>query len=73
MPLSKKMWLTAFAGVSALYGDDTAEESVSFYPAGGVGVYYVLNDEKVVVRADYAIGTEGNRGFYLQFGHPFEK
>ncbi len=31
------------------------------------------NDKKMVVRADLAVGTEGNYGFYLQFGHPFEK
>jgi hypothetical protein len=30
-----------------------------------------LNDEKLVVRADFAIGKEGNQGFYLQFGQPF--
>ncbi len=69
-----KKWVAAvFGGVAALYGDDTRDEGDQFYPAGGVGVFYQLNDEKMVVRADFAVGEDGNYGFYLQFGHPFEK
>jgi outer membrane protein assembly factor BamA len=69
--LNKKWGATIFAGIAALYGDDTIDEGDSYYPAGGVGVYYQINDEKMVIRADFAIGTEGNHGFYLQFGQPF--
>ncbi len=71
--LNKKWGAAIFAGIAALYGDDTIDEGDSYYPAGGAGVFYQINDEKMVVRADFAIGTEGNHGFYLQFGHPFEK
>jgi hypothetical protein len=71
--LTEKWGLTVFAGIAGLYGDDSMDEGDRYYPAGGAGVYYQLNDEKMVVRADFAIGTEGNHGFYLQFGHPFEK
>ena len=69
--LNKKWGATIFAGIAALYGVDTIDEGDSYYPAGGVGVYYQINDEKMVIRADFAIGTEGNHGFYLQFGQPF--
>jgi outer membrane protein assembly factor BamA len=72
--LYKKWGLAAFAGVAYLYGnDDTAQQENEFYPAGGAGVFYRLNDEGMVVRFDVAVGKEGNYGFYLQFGHGFEK
>jgi hypothetical protein len=72
--LYKKWGLAAFAGVAYLYGyDDTAEQKNEFYPAGGAGVFYRLNDEGMVVRFDIAVGKEGNYGFYLTFGHGFEK
>jgi len=68
-----KTWLGAafFCGVAALYGDNSSDKDYKFYPAGGAGLFYVLNDEKMVVRADFSMGTEGNYGFYLQLGHPF--
>ena len=71
MVYKNKVGATVFGGVSALYGYDTGDEDYKFYPAGGAGLFYVLNDEKMVVRADVAVGTEGNYGFYLQFGNPF--
>ena len=57
--------------VSGLNGDDTKDGSDRLFPAGGAGIFYQLNDEKMVVRADFAIGKDGNRGFYLKFGQPF--
>lgn len=69
----KKWGVAVFGGIAVLYGGDTSDEGDDFYPAGGAGVFYQINDEKMVVRADFAIGKEGNHGFYLQFGHPFEK
>ncbi len=70
--ISKKWGAAVFGGVAALYGDGTSDGD-QWYPAGGVGVFYQLNEEKMVVRADFAVGEDGNHGFYLQFGHPFEK
>jgi len=69
--LTKKFGIAAFAGIAALYGDDTVEGNDRLFPAGGVGAFYQLNDEKMVVRADIAIGKDGNHGFYLKFGQPF--
>jgi len=71
--LNKKWGLTVYGGIAALYGDNAVDEGDRYYPAGGVGVFYVLNDEKMVVRADIAVGKDGNHGFYLQFGHAFDK
>ncbi len=69
--LTEKWGIAAFAGIAGLYGDDSVEGNDRLFPAGGAGVYYQLNDEKMVVRSDFAIGKEGNHGFYLQFGQPF--
>ncbi|MBW2564433.1 MAG: BamA/TamA family outer membrane protein [Deltaproteobacteria bacterium] len=69
--LTKKFGIAAFAGIAGLYGDDTLDGNDRLFPAGGAGIFYQLNDEKMVVRADFAIGKDGNRGFYLKFGQPF--
>jgi hypothetical protein len=71
--LNEKWGLATFAGVAVLYGDDAQDENDRFYPAGGGGVFYKLNDEGMVVRGDIAFGKDGNWGFYLTFGHGFEK
>lgn len=71
--LNKKWGVAVFAGVAGLYGYDEVEKDDELFPATGAGVFYRLNDEGMVVRADFAIGKEGNYGFYLQFGHGFEK
>lgn len=71
--LYNKWGLAAFAGAAVLYGYESEEGETELYPAGGAGVFYQLNDEGMVVRADIAFGKDGNHGFYLQFGHGFEK
>lgn len=71
--LNEKWGIAAFAGLAGLYGDDASENNNELFPAGGAGVFYRLNDEGMVVRADIAFGKDGNWGFYLQFGHGFEK
>jgi hypothetical protein len=73
MVYKDKIGAAIFGGVAALYGDDESDEDYKFYPGAGIGLFYVLNDEKMVVRADFAVGSEGNYGFYLTFGHGFEK
>jgi hypothetical protein len=74
MVYKDKVGAAIFGGVAALYGDDeTDEDNNDLYPGIGAGLFYVLNDEKMVVRADFAYGSEGNYGFYIQFGHGFQK
>lgn len=69
--LKGKWGLAIFGGLAVLYGNDAMQGSDQWFPAGGAGIIYQINDEKLVVRADFAIGKEGNQGFYLQFGQPF--
>lgn len=71
--LNDKWGLTGYAGLGVLYGGDSMDDSDRLYPGGGLGAYYKLNKEGMVVRADVAMGKDGNHGFYLQFGHPFSK
>ena len=72
--LYKKWGMSVFTGVAFLYGDKDAdgfESEDQFFPAAGAGVFYQLNDEKMVVRAEFAVGKDDNHGFYLNFGQPF--
>ena len=69
--ITEKWGITAFAGIAGLYGDDSIDGNSRLFPAGGAGAFYQLNDEEMVLRADFAIGKDGNHGFYLKFGQPF--
>jgi hypothetical protein len=62
-----------FAGATCLYGEGRSiDEKETWFPAGGGGVTYMLKEEeKMVVRADIAVGKNDNYGFYLQFGRAF--
>ncbi len=62
-----------FAGAACLYGDgEDCGQTDNWYPSAGAGISYMVKPkEKMVVRADFAVGKEGNRGFYLQFGNAF--
>lgn len=64
---------TAFVGVECLYGDGkSCGDSENLYPAGGAGITYTLKvEEKMVARAEFAIGEGENQGFYLKFGYEF--
>ena len=66
-----KWGASLYAGIAVLYGDGSFDATDSLFPAAGTGVFYQINDEKMVVRADIAIGKNGNYGIYLKVGHPF--
>ena len=71
--IAKRWSLTAFAGVGCLYSSvSDCGDSDDLYPAGGVGVFYLLRPKAgFVIRADYAVGKEDNSAFYLTLGQPF--
>ena len=64
---------TAFVGVECLYGDgEGCGTGNNLYPAGGAGITFMLKpEEKMLARAEAAIGEGGNYGFYLKFGYEF--
>lgn len=70
--LYKKLGASVFTGVAWLYGDSaTNSDESEYFPAVGIALTYQLNEEKMVVRAEAAMGKSNNKGFYLQFGQPF--
>ncbi|MEH6473752.1 MAG: hypothetical protein V7752_21225, partial [Halopseudomonas sp.] len=70
---AQRWTLNGFGGLAYLYGGDTyGEGSNNWYPALGAGIGYTVKpQEKMVIRADVAIGKSGNKGFYFKFGQPF--
>ena len=81
--LTERWGLTAFVGVGCLYGDKvkngdqpgqkaSCSDSENIYPAAGLGGSYMIKPaEKMVIRAEFAMGKDSNHGFYLNFGQPF--
>lgn len=58
-------------GVECLYGEGCGDGE-NLYPAGGAGITYTLKEEeKMVARAEVAVGEGENHGFYLKFGYEF--
>lgn len=69
-----KQWgAEIFTGLAALYGESSSSnDNNNWYTSIGAGINYMLKkEEKMVVRADIAVGEAGNYGFYLQFGREF--
>jgi len=64
---------TVFSGVASLYGDDLEPfDKENLYPSIGVGITYMIKvEEKMIARAEFAIGKNENYGFYLKFGYEF--
>ena len=64
---------TLSAGAAWLYGGEAGRASDSdLFPSAGVGVTFTIKPkERMVLRAEYAIGKSDNSAFYLRFGQPF--
>jgi hypothetical protein len=62
-----------FLGVACTYGEGkSCSDSANLYPAGGVGVQYILKPkEGIVLNLEYAEGKDDNYGFYLKMGYAF--
>lgn len=65
---NQKWGATGFIGAAYLYGDDEED----WYPAAGAGITYMIKEkERMVVRAEFAVGKNDSKGFYIQFGNAF--
>lgn len=71
--LGAKPELTAFLGAACLYGDGAScGDDENWFPAVGAGTTYMLKQqERMIVRAEIAVGKDDNHGFYIQFGNSF--
>jgi hypothetical protein len=70
----KPRWGVALSsGIAYLYGGKVEDQDdTDWYPAASAGIMFTIKpEEKMVVRADYAIGKSDNSAFYLSFGQPF--
>jgi hypothetical protein len=70
----KERWgATLSTGVAWLYGGEEGRpDDSNLYPSAGAGVTFTIKEkEKMVVRAEYAVGKSDNSAFYLRFGQPF--
>ena len=71
--LAEKWTATLFVGVACLYGEgNNCSDSANVYPAGGVGIQYILKPkEGVVLNLEYAQGKSDNNGVYLKMGYAY--
>lgn len=67
-----RIGIAAFAGVSNVYPTISKFDFTTLRPNAGVGLR-VLVDKKAntSLRIDYAVGANGNNGFYVSFGESF--
>jgi len=66
-----RLGLAAFGGASMVYGTGPFT-SKNFKPNGGIGLRFLVDKkDRTNLRFDYAIGTDGQSGFYVSFGESF--
>lgn len=70
-PYLWRLGLAAFGGTSLIYGTgEFTEQNVK--PNAGVGLRFLVDKkDRTNLRFDYAIGRDGQSGFYVSFGESF--
>jgi hypothetical protein len=63
--------LACFGGLSYLYHDLEGSDARLFYNYGAGLRFLIDRKEQVNLRFDYAIGADGQSGFYIGFGESF--
>jgi len=72
MPIIWRIGLAGFGGFSMIYPDFTSIDQSSFKPNGGLGLRFLVDKaENTNLRIDYAVGSDGQDGFYITFGESF--
>lgn len=71
--LGEKWTATIFAGVACLYGgNQSCTDQEDVFPAGGLGVQYVLKPkEGIVLNLEFADGEGSSYGVYLKIGYAY--
>ncbi len=71
IPVYKDFGFAAFGGASTIYGD-YANLNQTIKPNFGIGLRFLIDKaESINLRLDYAIGSDGQSGFYIAFGESF--
>lgn len=67
-----RIGLAAFGGTSLVYKNFNDFNSSTFKPNAGLGLRFLVDkDEGTNLRFDYAVGVDGESGFYISFGESF--
>ena len=70
-PVIRRFGLAAFGGISDLFNGSNLKLKET-KPNYGMGLRFLIDKhDKTNLRLDYAIGGEGNSGFYISFGESF--
>jgi len=71
-PYLWRLGLAGFGGVSVLYGPRTAFDGTNLKPNAGIGLRFLVDKtDRTNLRFDYAVGANGQSGFYVSFGESF--
>jgi hypothetical protein len=64
--------MAAFGGMSMVYKDIAGISGDTYKPNGGLGLRFLVDKtENTNLRLDYAVGANGQDGFYITFGESF--
>lgn len=67
-----RIGMAAFGGMSVIDDDFSKINKHSFKPNGGLGIRFLVDkSENTNLRMDYAVGSDGQDGFYITFGESF--
>lgn len=67
-----RLGMAAFGGMSMIYEDLAGISGDTYKPNGGIGLRFLVDKtENTNLRLDYAVGAQGQDGFYITFGESF--
>jgi len=72
MKLFWRLGLAGFGGMSMIYHQIDEIDQDTYKPNIGMGLRFLVDKtENTNLRIDYAIGSQGQYGFYITFGESF--
>ena len=72
MKIAWRFGLAVFGGSGFVYSDIIKLTNSNVKPNAGIGLRFLVDKkENTFLRFDYAIGKEGQNGFYVSFGESF--
>lgn len=72
MKIAWRFGLAVFGGSGFVYSDSAQLKKATIKPNAGIGLRFLVDKkENTYLRFDYAIGKQGQNGFYVSFGESF--